>query len=80
MSVQHKQENAEFTLTEGNQEATLKYQLIGNDRVEFLSTYVPFSLRGKGLAETLVLDGLKWAKNNNYKISSRCWYVDKFLG
>lgn len=78
-NIWHREGSSEFVLLQAEQEATLKYQLVENDHVEFLSTYVPFALRGKGLAETLVQEGLRWARKNDYKISSRCWYVDRFL-
>ena len=79
MNVQHRAENSEFFISRNDQEAVLKYQLLSGDEVEFLSTYVPFALRGTGMAEALVISGLSWAEKNEYKVCSRCWYVDKFL-
>ena len=79
MNIEHRLEHSEFVILESNQEATLKYRLKGESQVEFISTYVPLSLRGRGIAEALVQTGLQWAKSGGYEISSRCWYVDQFL-
>lgn len=58
--------------------AKLEYSLDDNE-VTFTSTYVPFRLRGKGLAEALVDTGLQWAKDQQFSIASTCWYVDRFM-
>ncbi len=58
--------------------AKLEYSLDCNE-VTFTSTYVPFRLRGKGLAEALVETRLQWATEENFSIASTCWYVDRFI-
>ncbi len=60
-------------------EALLEYTLLDNDVIDFRRTYVPFALRGKGLAEELVQEGLAWAREQNYSITASCSYVQKFL-
>jgi len=59
--------------------ATLKYVMLTEDKVDFVSTFVPPALRNQGLAEKLVREGLKWARDNQFNIEASCWYVDKFL-
>jgi predicted GNAT family acetyltransferase len=58
--------------------AELTYRLIGNN-IDFNHTYVPFNMRGKGLAELLVKAGLAWAESNEYEISASCSYVNPYL-
>jgi predicted GNAT family acetyltransferase len=60
-------------------EALLEYTLMDNGVIDFRRTYVPFSLRGKGLAEELVQAGLAWAREQGYSITASCSYVQKFL-
>lgn len=60
------------------QQAALTYKLDGQN-INFDHTFVPFRLRGKGIAEALVEAGLNWAKGQGYCIQASCWYVDKFL-
>lgn len=59
--------------------AHLDYELTDNQTINFTHTFVPFKLRGKGLAEKLVVAGIQWANENNFKIETNCWYVEKYL-
>lgn len=63
---------------DGDAVAELTYLLCDN-KIDFNHTYVPFSLRGKGLAEELVKAGLAWAESNKYEMSASCPYVKPFL-
>ena len=76
--IVHQPEQQRFC--HGNQEAlaVLEYQLSA-PRIHFTSTYVPDSMRGQGIAEKLVRTGLAWAREQQYDITTSCWYVDKFL-
>ncbi|WP_151670983.1 GNAT family N-acetyltransferase [Nitrincola schmidtii] len=76
--IEHQPEQQRFS--HGNQQAlaVLEYQL-HPPKVHFTSTYVPDSMRGQGIAEKLVRTGLAWAREQNYEITTSCWYVDKFL-
>jgi len=47
--------------------------------VNFYSTFVPDSHRGKGLAALLVEHGFLWAEKNSYQIEASCWYAAKNL-
>jgi predicted GNAT family acetyltransferase len=60
-------------------EALLEYTLMDNGVIDFRRTYVPFALRGKGLAEELVQAGLAWAGEQGYTITASCSFVQKFL-
>lgn len=80
--IDHQTERNRFILAKGGHECVLDYTLSeASDRfvIDFTHTYVPFVLRGQGLAELLVADGLAWAKEQDYKIEASCWYVKKFL-
>lgn len=82
--LKHDPEQALFQFVQDDDIAVMKYKLMakaedGQPCIDFYSTFVPESLRGKGIAEKLVRAGLKWATNNNYHIMASCWYVDKFL-
>lgn len=81
-SIEHQIDRNRFVLIQDNNECVLDYSL--NDAsnanvINFTHTYVPFRLRGKGLAEILVEHGLKWAKEHDFKIEADCWYVAKYL-
>ncbi|MEO3877639.1 GNAT family N-acetyltransferase [Rheinheimera fenheensis] len=76
--IQHQREQQRFVLQLDGAEAVLDYALNGSS-INFHHTFVPPTFRGKGLAEKLVRHGLAWARQQQYQISARCWYVQKFL-
>lgn len=77
-TIQHRVDQSRFVLIKGEKECVLDYALNGQ-QIDFTHTHVPFRLRGEGLAEALVEQGLAWAKEQNYEINASCWYVAKFL-
>lgn len=71
-------EENKFELLVDDSMATIEYHL--NDRVlSILSTKVPESLRGKGIAEVLTKKVLEYAKENNLSIHPICSYTIRFL-
>ena len=78
ITVEHQQDKQRFVIPVDGHEALLEYRLNGQ-HIDFNRTFVPDELRGKGLAERLVRNGLKWAKAQDYEIEASCWYVQKFL-
>lgn len=76
--VIHQAEQQRFIIEQDGYECVLDYVVEGK-QIDFTHTYVPFRLRGKGLAEELVKEGLAWAKGQGYDIQASCWYVRKFL-
>jgi len=78
MTVQHEPERSRFVVLTGEEEAVLEYEHSGSG-VIFTHTFVPPSLRGRGLAEELTRTGLEWARENNLEVGSTCSYVSRFL-
>ncbi|WP_430459666.1 GNAT family N-acetyltransferase [Thalassolituus sp. LLYu03] len=76
--IEHQPAQSRFILRKDDQECVLDYSVQG-DTIDFTHTYVPFRLRGQGLAELLVGEGLKWAREQDFRIEASCWYVRKFL-
>lgn len=76
--IQHQPENNRFICEQNGHQCVLDYRVEGND-IDFTHTYVPTELRGQGLAEKIVREGLAWAKQQNYSLNASCSYVAKFL-
>jgi len=76
--VEHQPDQARFIIEQYGHTCVLEYVITGAN-VDFTRTYVPFRLRGKGLAEELVRVGLDWANEKQLTIKASCWYVAKFL-
>lgn len=57
------------------------YVLYAEDKetLDLYSTYTPPELRGKGLAEKVVLAAFDYAKEKNLIVIPSCWYVRRFL-
>ena len=76
--VVHQPENSRFVIEQDGQTCLLEYER-HSGRVNYTHTYVPFRLRGKGLAEELVKAALTWADNESLEKEASCWYVKKSL-
>ncbi|QYK01360.1 GNAT family N-acetyltransferase [Shewanella psychrotolerans] len=78
IAIAHHAKQQQFVIEIEGEQAVLEYHL-QDDQIDFSRTYVPETLRGKGLAERLVAHGLRWAKEQQYQITASCWYVQKFI-
>jgi len=80
MNIEHNETNKRFFIElEGGPEAELKYRLVGDNSVDFYSTFVPNTHRGKGLASKLVKAGIAWAKDKGFEMHASCWYARNHL-
>jgi len=76
--VIHNTERKRFEVHVESHTAELTYHLSGNT-ILFTHTGVPMELEGRGIGSLLVSAGLKYARENNLKIESVCWFVDKYM-
>lgn len=79
MNISHEPEQHRFVAVVDNQESRLEYELLPRHGINFTLTFVPESLRGRGIAEKLVRAGLAWAREQKFAIEASCWYVRRFL-
>jgi len=78
--IMHQQEEQLFYVAlDDDEKAFIKYRLIENRQVDFYSTFVPISQRGKGLAAKLVEHAFRWADEQELTIQASCWYAAKKL-
>ncbi|XP_051988268.1 protein NATD1 [Xyrauchen texanus] len=89
-NVIHDRQNQRFTVTldcdGGVNRAELKYTLTHDKHVALMSTEVPESLRGKGVAAHLAKNkisdmraALDFVVKENFKASIYCWYIRKYV-
>ena len=67
-----------FAATINGNEAYLEYAMREN-KINFLHTYTPPQLRGKGLAGKIVKFAFEYAKENNLRVIPTCPYIGTFL-
>jgi predicted GNAT family acetyltransferase len=79
ITPEHQPEQHRFVAQVDGREAVLEYRLLPDNGIDFTHTFVPEPLRGKGIAEKLVRNGLAWAREQSYEIQASCWYVRRFL-
>ncbi|HED07178.1 MAG TPA: N-acetyltransferase [Ignavibacteria bacterium] len=79
MKIINDEKNNLFVAEIEGKEAYLRYAMRGEDVIDFIYTYTPPELRGKGLAEKIVEAGFKHAKENSLKVIPTCPYIIYFL-
>lgn len=78
LNVIHDVERKQFEIHIDSQIAELAYYLNGNTII-FTHTGVPSALEGQGIGSKLVKTGLQYARDNNLKVQSMCWFVSGYL-
>ena len=76
--VKHDMETQEFYVETPEGKALLHYEREG-DTLNFHHTFVPPSLRGKGIAEKIVAEGFRYADENHFKVIPSCPYVARLV-
>ena len=74
----HNMDKHRFEINIDSFTAELNYRL-KDDGIVFTHTGVPSPLEGRGIGSLLVRAGLQYAKENNLKVQSLCWFVDKYM-
>jgi predicted GNAT family acetyltransferase len=77
-NVIHNTEQKRFEVQLEEYTAELTYLLNGNIII-FTHTGVPSALEGRGIGSLLVKTGLEYARKNDLKVQTLCWFVDGYL-
>lgn len=76
--VIHDTDRSCFKIVSDSHTAVLDYRQDGKT-ILFLHTGVPPALEGRGLGSKLAKAGLDYARANQLKVQSWCWFVDKYI-
>lgn len=77
-NIVHNEADHRFEITVDGHFAVLEYIRRG-ERIVFTHTLVPPAIGGRGLGSQLVETGLNYARENNLKVKSTCWFVSKYI-
>ncbi|XP_061761709.1 protein NATD1-like [Nerophis ophidion] len=82
--VEHDRLNWRFTVspssgTGANETATLLYRFTEAKKVELISTFVPESYRGQGVAALLSKAAIDFLLEEKLKARVSCWYIKKYI-
>jgi hypothetical protein len=78
LRVIHNTEKKCFEAQAEGHTAKLNYRLDG-ETILFTHTGVPPALAGRGIGSLLVRSGLDYAKENNLKVTTLCWFVSGYI-
>ena len=76
VEVVHEPERKRFVARVDGREGHLFYIRMGEDVVDFRSTYVDPALRGRRIGDQLVCAAFAWATSEGLKVIPTCWFVD----
>ncbi|XP_076608844.1 protein NATD1-like [Chaetodon auriga] len=84
LMVEHDRQNLRFTVTPGSAAgshdcAVLHYRFIGDKEVDLMSTYVPETFRGQGVAALLSKAAMDFLVEEKLKAHVSCWYIKKYI-
>jgi len=77
-AVVHNTDKNRFELNQDGHTAVLDYMLAGST-ITFTHTGVPPAIEGRGLGSKLVKAGLEYARSQELKVRTTCWFVGKYL-
>jgi uncharacterized protein len=73
------EEEKKFYAVVEDRECHLCYELLPDGVIKFTSTYVPHSIRTKGIAWELAAFAFNYAAENQLKVIPRCGYIRRFV-
>lgn len=76
IDTQHDEAGSSFFAVIDGQKAHLDYGKLDGRVLDYRHTWVPESLRNRGIGERLVLDALDWARGHDYRVMPSCPFVD----
>ncbi|XP_036944997.1 protein NATD1-like isoform X1 [Acanthopagrus latus] len=84
LTVNHDRQNLRFTVSPdsgaGSQDcAVLQYKFTGEKEVDLMSTFVPETFRGQGVAAVLSQAAMDFLVEENLKAHISCWYIKKYI-
>ncbi|GIZ11772.1 GNAT family N-acetyltransferase [Pseudomonas sp. NCCP-436] len=79
LSISHDQTNHQFVTTVGGDRAYLAYMDLGKQTLDIYRTFVPNSLRGRGIAAALTEHALRYAETHGYTVIPSCSYVERYM-
>ncbi|HWS27081.1 MAG TPA: GNAT family N-acetyltransferase [Xanthomonadales bacterium] len=77
--VIHQPEHHRFVIIEDGAQALLEYRMLAPDVIDFVHTWTPAALRGRGLAAQLVEAGVGHAREQGWRVIGSCSYVAAWL-
>ncbi len=79
LQVTHDPNGHQFEVVLDGHRAYLSYMDLGKQTMDIYRTFVPNSLRGKGIAALLTRAALQYAQSMGYTVIPSCSYTERYL-
>lgn len=79
LSIHHDRAGHQFEAVVDGHRAYLAYMDLGKQTLDIYRTYVPISLRGRGIAAALAAEALDYAERMGYTVIPSCSYVERYI-
>ncbi len=79
LPIRHDQAGKQFEVTLDGSRAYLSYMDLGKQTIDIYRTYVPDTLRGRGVAAALTEQALQFAEGMGYTVIPSCSYVERYM-
>jgi predicted GNAT family acetyltransferase len=79
IEVRHDAARRRFVAEIDGKEAHLVYHPVAEGTLDYASTFVPESLRERGIASAVVRAALDYARSQHYRVIPSCWFVQRFV-
>jgi len=79
MEIRHDVDRLRFVAELADAEAVLEYAERADGSLDYRHTYTPPALRGQGIAGSIVLFALDYARAHDVKVVPTCWFVRRVL-
>lgn len=79
LSIHHDLLGHQFEITVDGDRAYLAYMDLGKQTLDIYRTFVPNSLRGRGIAAQLTEHALQYADSMGYTVIPSCSYVERYI-
>ncbi|NQD81196.1 N-acetyltransferase [Pseudomonas seleniipraecipitans] len=78
-TIHHDVAGHQFETTVDGDRAYLAYMDLGKQTLDIYRTFVPNSLRGRGIAAALTETALDYAERMGYTVIPSCSYVERYM-
>ena len=79
VNLNHDIENKRFVADIEGQDCYVDYKKANGNILDLTYTYVPESLRNKGIGSSVVEETLKFVKAHNYKVKPSCSFIENYI-
>jgi len=79
MQVTHEARQGRFLLEHEGTTSVLQYRMAGEEVMHMIRTFVAPEFRGRGFGARLVKTALDHAREQGYRVTSSCWFVDAYI-